>query len=262
MVKNKWFLVIFAGIVVLNLSAAFAADSNSLFLDSLSKDFDRFPKDVLADSKDTFWRFDNMTAFLVAGGVSVAMHNGNSDDKIADNFEGHQSLKEFPDRALDFIGGPAFHFGATGLWYALAAESKNDVGKEQAYIMMKALTITGTVTVGLKLAVDNETPNGKPLAWPSGHTSSSFCVASVLDEFYGPYVGIPAYVGASAVAWRMMETGDHWASDVVFGATLGWVVGHTVAGKNKNFKVGGFKLEPFYGNYYNSAVGLQLAKNF
>jgi membrane-associated phospholipid phosphatase len=29
----------------------------------------------------------------------------------------------------------------------------------------------------------------------------------------------------------MMDEGDHWASDVLFGAVLGWVVGHTVAGR-------------------------------
>jgi hypothetical protein len=28
----------------------------------------------------------------------------------------------------------------------------------------------------------------------SGHAASSFTVASMLDEYYGPNVGIPAYV--------------------------------------------------------------------
>ena len=128
---------------------------------------------------------------------------------------------------------------------------------------MKALSVTGASTLGLKLIRNNRTPNDKPLAWPSGHTSSSFTVASVLHEFYGPRVGIPAYVGASVVAWRMMDSGDHWASDIVFGATLGWVVGHTVASENKLPEVAGFTVLPYSGgNSRRSVAGVSLLKLF
>ena len=108
----------------------------------------------------------------------------------------------------------------------------------------------------------NDTPNGKRWAWPSGHTASSFTVASVLDEFYGPKVGIPAYVTAGLVGYRMMDTGDHWASDVVFGATLGWVVGHTVAGKHKKLEIAGFRVLPYLANTNSSAMGISLVKEF
>jgi membrane-associated phospholipid phosphatase len=128
--------------------------------------------------------------------------------------------------------------------------------------MITALSITGITTMGLKAVVDNETPNDKSWAWPSGHTSSSFTVASVLDEFYGPGVGIPAYLMASTVAWRMMETGDHWGSDVVFGATLGWVVGHTVAGRHKQLEIAGFKLLPYAESMNEPIMGVSLLRRF
>ena len=51
-----------------------------------------------------------------------------------------------------------------------------------------------------------------------GYKLHSFTVASVLDEQYGPKVGIPAYLVASFVGFRMMDAGDHWLSDVLFGA--------------------------------------------
>ncbi len=127
---------------------------------------------------------------------------------------------------------------------------------------MTALSVTWVTTMGLKAIRDNETPNGKSWAWPSGHISSSFTAASVLDEFYGPKVGIPAYVLASLVGYRMADTGDHWASDVVFGAALGWVVGHTVAGKHKELEVAGFKLLPYMGGTDGSAVGISFVKQF
>jgi hypothetical protein len=174
----------------------------------------------------------------------------------------HPSLHGFEDESLNVLGHPATHFGATTLWYFLSAENEDDLNRQRAWTMRTALSLTWVATMGLKLARNNETPNGKDYAWPSGHTSSSFTVASVLDEFYGPKVGIPAYIAASAVAYRMMDTGDHWASDVVFGATLGWVVGHTVAGRHKKLEIAGFDIVPYVGQTEESKTGIGFLKRF
>jgi hypothetical protein len=77
-----------------------------------------------------------------------------------------------------------------------------------------------------------------------GHTASSVAVASVLHELYGLKVGLLAYAVASVVAWRMMDEGDHWASDVLFGATLGWVIGHTVARRHATWRSPASKSSP------------------
>jgi hypothetical protein len=232
-----------------------------LKLKPIKQDLSKWPNRLIADSKDTFFRPDNMTALLLAGGASVAMHQ-QADEDIADYFERHQKLRNFKDESLNIIGHPTTHFAASSLWYFLSTQNQDDLNKERAWTMRTAVTITWLATTGLKLIRDNETPNGKDFAWPSGHTSSSFTVASVLDEFYGPKVGIPAYAVASLVAYRMMDTGDHWGSDVVFGATLGWVVGHTVAGKHKKLEVAGFKLVPFIPITEEPAVGIGLVKKF
>jgi hypothetical protein len=60
----------------------------------------------------------------------------------------------------------------------------------------------------------------------------------------------------------MMDTGDHWGSDVVFGATLGWVVGHTIAGKHKKLEVAGFELLPYMPTANDPAAGICLVKQF
>ena len=233
-----------------------------LFFESAKVDFANWPGRIIEDSKDTFLRADNFTALLLAGGASIAMHQSNADKDIANNFKKHRVLHGFADESLGIIGNPGTHFALTGLWYGLSAENQDDFNKERAWTMMTALSVTGMVTVGLKGIRDNETPNGKRWAWPSGHTASSFTVASVLDEFYGPGVGIPAYALASAVAWRMMDTGDHWASDVVFGATLGWVVGHTIAGKHKELEIAGFKVLPYTASNNGAVIGVNLVKWF
>jgi len=232
------------------------------FFESAKADLVNWPSRIIEDSKDTFLRADNFSALLLAGGASVAMHQGNADKKLQGNFDRHQAFQGFTDESLNVIGHPGTHFAVTGLWYALSVESQDEFNKERAWTMMTALSVTGLVTVGLKAVRDNETPNGKRWAWPSGHTASSFTAASVLDEFYGPKIGIPAYILAGLVGYRMTDTGDHWASDVVFGAALGWMVGHTIAGKHKRIEIAGFKVLPYMASNDAPVMGVSLLKRF
>lgn len=223
------------------------ADDSLSPTESLFSDIETLPQLVLDDMAEIYLRKDNFIALSLAGTASIVMHNNGTDDKIADNFEDNKSLNEFGDRGLDFVGGPGQHFAFTGLWYLFAAANDDELNKERAWIMLESLSVTGFTTLTLKAARNNDTPNGKDWAWPSGHTSSSFTVASVLDEFYGPAVGIPSYIVAGAVGYRMMETGDHWGSDVVFGAVLGYITGHSIAGEKKQeLKIGQFDVLPYF----------------
>ena len=200
---------------------------------------------------------------LLTAGGSVALHSSRADRNIADFFDKNSVMNDQVDKITDLIGGPGIHFAATGLWYLIAEDENDLAAKEHAWTMLKALSITGAATIGLKAIVNNETPNGKRLAWPSGHTSSSFTVAAVLDELYGPKVGIPAYLGAGFVGYRMMDSGDHWASDVLFGAVLGYIVGHHIAGKHVEIELGGFEVVPYTGTVHDENVlGISLVKNF
>jgi len=252
---------------ILMLFAGCAGQSGSLskryrFRDIVKRDAINLPRRIVDDSKDTFLRLDNAAALLLAGGASIAMNSSGADDSIAENFERHGIFHGFADESLYWIGNPATHFAATGLWYVLSADAPDESSDNPAWTMMTALSVSGLTTVGLKAIVNNDTPNGKDWAWPSGHTSSSFVVASVLDEYYGPKVGIPAYAVAALVGYRMAETGDHWASDVVFGATLGWVVGHTIAGKHKKLEIAGFEVLPYMAPGGEPATGICFAKRF
>ncbi|MBN2456267.1 MAG: hypothetical protein JXB29_07015 [Sedimentisphaerales bacterium] len=60
----------------------------------------------------------------------------------------------------------------------------------------------------------------------------------------------------------MMDTGDHWGSDVVFGATLGWVVGHTVADRHKKLEIAGFEIVPYITGKDAMATGVSFVKQF
>jgi len=225
-------------------------------------DFDVFGNRLKRDAKATFFNGDNLAALAWAGLASVAMNNGSVDDDVADHFYDHDVFTGFSDEAFNMIGQPVCHFAGAAIWYALSAENDNDVGRQRAVTMLSALTINAAVTGGLKMIRQNDQPDGEVWAWPSGHTSSSFTVASVLHEFYGLKVGLPAYVVAGAVGYRMMDDGDHWASDVLFGATLGWIVGHTVARNHEGPEIAGFEVSPYYGTRERRVVGINLTKHF
>ncbi len=235
---------------------------NTLF-ESAKQDFADWPDRIIEDSKYTFFKKDNITTLLLAGGASIAMHNTDADDDLTEYPDKHRIFHGFGDRTFKSLGNPGFHFAGTGLWYLLSMNNQDDFNRERAWTMMTALATTSLTTAGLKAIRHNSTPCGNDWAWPSGHTSSSFTVASVLDEFYGPEVGIPAYALASLVGIRMIDAGDHWASDVVFGAALGWVVGHSIAGRHKELEIAGFKVLPHIGGYGDeSGFGVTLIKRF
>ncbi len=241
------------------------SETSGYILEAATANVDDWPKRIIEDSKESFLRPDNLSILLLAGGASVALHSSGADKKLAENFDDHYVFQDFTDESLNIIGHPWTQFGASALWYAISKKNQDDFSAERAKAMIAALSVTGVATMGLKAIRQNKAPNGKDWAWPSGHTASSFTVASMLDEFYGPKVGVPAYALASLVAYRMMDSGDHWASDVVFGAALGWVVGHTFGAKHKQLEVAGFKVLPYtaYVPGDNStAIGVNFVKRF
>ena len=230
-------------------------------IETIQQDSKTFPARLWKDGKTTFTKPDNIAALLLAGGASIAMHQ-EADKNIADYFDKYQQLQGSDAEALNLIGHPMIHSAASYIWYFLSIRNKDDINKDRALTMRTALTLNWLATTALQYIRGNDTPNGEYLSWPSGHASSSFTIASVMDEFYGPKVGIPAYAIASFISYRMMDTGDNYSSDVVFGATLGWVIGHTVASQNNDLKIAGFDIVPFIPQTEKPAFGIGLIKRF
>lgn len=78
-------------------------------------------------------------------------------------------------------------------------------------------------------------PFGGHNGFPSGHTSSSFSVATVLAHTYRNTPVIPPVVYTLSVLTglaRMVDNG-HWASDVFMGGALGYFIARTVIEINR-----------------------------
>ena len=213
------------------------------------------------DTRAVAARPANVAALLALGGASIAIRQTGVDRRTARHMTTHPLLHGRGDEAVQLLGNPGTHFAGASLWYLVSAAREDEESLEKAGTMISALCITGLTTVGLKLAVWDQCPNDKYFGWPSGHTASSFTIASVLDEQYGPKVGIPAYLVASFVGFRMLDSGDHWLSDVLFGAALGWVVGHSVAQHHAEPELWGMKVRP-YMDPETGAVGVSLCRWF
>ena len=149
--------------------------------------------------------------------------------------------------AQTLFGGKAQRYGAIGEkagsmkvmipmtvgLFAAGRASSDSRFRAATYDMAEAVVVNGIYTAGLKNAVKRQRPDGSDrLSFPSGHTSSMFALASVANAHYGSKVGVPAFALASAVGLSRVERGKHNVSDVLAGATLGFVVGRSVARDN------------------------------
>ncbi len=102
--------------------------------------------------------------------------------------------------------------------------------RSMTYDFTQALLVTEAYTGLLKYTVQRPRPDGSDnLSFPSGHTSAAFSLASVAEQHYGWKVGVPAYLLASGIGLSRIESNKHNLSDVVAGATIGIIVGRTVA---------------------------------
>jgi membrane-associated phospholipid phosphatase len=95
-----------------------------------------------------------------------------------------------------------------------------------AFTLSQGLIVAGSVATATKLVVRRPRPNGESkLSFPSGHAAVTFALAAVSSHYYGKQAGIPLFALASLVALSRVESGKHFPTDVVMGATVGYISG-------------------------------------
>lgn len=139
-------------------------------------------------------------------------------------------------RTLGYMGDPIVQVPVLLGVYAYSLRQQDDELHDLMGTMISAYTINGVTTVAVKAIANTDRPsdewNDGEFGFPSFHTSSSFAMAAVIDEYYGTRAALPAYVLAGLIGWSRIDDQDHDLSDVVFGAALGWVIGKSVAGRH------------------------------
>lgn len=208
------------------------------FRETLKRDLKEFPGLLWEDTKSVYTDPLNLIFLLGAGGASAALRP-EVDDDIEDYYDRHHSLKEDWRDAFGAAGNPAIHFALAGTWYLVGQQAQDDKTYEVGKRMISALIINGVSVNLLKVAANTESPNGEDWAWPSGHVSSTMVVATVLNDAYGPLVGVPMFGLTGLVALERIDSDEHHFSDVVFGAAMGWVVAETIMKEHRPEIFGG-----------------------
>jgi membrane-associated phospholipid phosphatase len=102
-----------------------------------------------------------------------------------------------------------------------------------ACVSLAAVAINTGFTEALKYSINRNRPyitypdiymksTGRGPSFPSGHTSSSFALATSLSLSYPEwYVIAPSFAWAGTVAFSRMDLGVHYPSDVLAGAIIG-----------------------------------------
>jgi membrane-associated phospholipid phosphatase len=198
------------------------------------------------DAKDcwlTLWEdtrgvvnWNNALILGVAAGGVIAMREGDADREVREWVNQHPERWGEGTHVLGIIGEVQWQAPALVGLYAYSLWSQDEELHDVSGSLLSAFTITSVTTTVIKFVANTDRPstdwNDGHYGFPSYHTSSSFAIAAVLDEYYGPAAGLPAYALAGLIGFSRVDEQDHDLSDVFFGSVLGFVIGKSVAGRH------------------------------
>ncbi len=197
------------------------------FRSDLSHSWLRFKSDVVGVLQPS-----NLLLLGFAG-ANAAVIRHNWDDDVRASTAQHPERWGNLTEGLGYVGEIGVQVPVLAGVYLWSLKSQDEDLHDLMSTTLSAYTINGLTTLGLKAAFNtsrprNDVSNGH-YGFPSFHTSSTFTMASVLNEYYGWQVGVPSFVVAGLVGWSRIDERHHDLSDVVFGAALGYVIGTSVA---------------------------------
>ena len=147
--------------------------------------------------------------------------------------------------------------GAGGGAYILGKLSNNEHMRETGFLAAEAAIDATAVTYALKVTTQRQRPyqatgtgsffNGG-MSFPSEHSSLSWSIAGILaHEYPGPLAKILAYGLATTVTVTRVNAQQHFASDVLIGAGIGWYFAHSVYRARHDPETGG----EAWGDYFD-----------
>jgi membrane-associated phospholipid phosphatase len=169
------------------------------------------------------------------------------------------------------LGNPFISLPSVGAFYLYGSLADNKKARETSLLAIESLAISELFTSTIKVIAQRSRPNtgASPSAWDgphlnlnnlsfcSGHTTSSFSIATVIAEEYKDtrYVPPIAYSLAVLTGFSRVYGSYHWSSDVFFGAAVGYFVGQAVVKYHMVDTLGKFSLIPMVdGNYKGLAL--------
>jgi len=192
--------------------------------------------------------------WVIAGGAAagLVLVSAFADVAVRDHTQSHQSA------ALDDLTrivepfGSKYSLAVLGA-YGIVGFAFHDAEARDTAIdgLIASGLASGIITPTLKAVIGRTRPNattdpldfhpfsGSDLAFPSGHATQAFVVASVISAHSDQlWVSATAYTLAGLVGFARVYHNAHWTSDVVAGALIGTLVGRSVVALNKRIRSG------------------------
>lgn len=185
--------------------------------------------------------------FVLISGALIA-----SDRKIADALPNTVDQTRWGGKGSQ-LGAWYSIAGLTGSTYLFGKFAGNDHAKEAGLLSLEALGHAQVAAFAIKELTNRERPldgDGRGGFWeggnafPSGHVTSAFAVATVFAYEYRDHIAVPitAYSLASLIAVSRSGARKHWSSDIFVGGALGFMVGRFTYKRNHNPLLPGSKV--------------------
>lgn len=220
-----------------NISAQNRYDLNQFWNESLS-----FAQQPLN------WQGDDWLKLGIASATVLAVTQ--IDQPIKDAAMRDQSyIQSFSVKAGKFYGEiypAAIVAGGFGLYGYLA---DNSASKKIAFETVQTVLYAGAITTFLKIVIGRARPftdkgiatfqpflpfNDDFHSFPSGHATLAFSLSTVLaNNVDSPLLKVLIYVPAVLTCGSRVYQNEHWTSDVLVGAAIGYFVGIWVSGTHE-----------------------------
>jgi membrane-associated phospholipid phosphatase len=177
--------------------------------------------------------------YWLAGGSALALGVHHWDNSINAHLVNNTTDRLWTPGHI--VGSTPAILGAAGAAYVFGRATGRTRLQHLGMDEIEAAILAEGITQGTKLAVRRDRPaqtdgqQSQTYSFPSGHSMLTFAGATVLQQHLGYKAAIPTYLIASYVAMSRLHDNRHYASDVMFGATMGVVVGRSVTFHGRNF---------------------------
>lgn len=177
-------------------------------------------------------------AAIVVGTIGAATL---ADRGLNDWIQSHRSQGgDNVARAFKNGGEPEVTFGVGGGILAAGVIARRPALRRRGGRVLLSLAAAGLTTAALKKVTGRLRPAEstdpflfKPFsshdAFPSGHTTMAFALAtSLAEEIHNRWATAALYTAATGTAWSRMNDERHWLSDVLTGAAVGFTAARII----------------------------------
>lgn len=211
--------------------------------------FKRFADDGISVLKAPLdWQKKDFLRFGLLSAATYSLMHIDEDIRSFSIENSHYS-DSFAATAMKYWGEPVTSGVLSAILIIQGFAADNIENRELGFLVAESYLFTGGVTGAIKYSFGRERPrldgsafsfhpfafrNDDFLSFPSGHTSTSFALSTVLaSRMNTGFLKALIYVPAFAAGLSRIYQNQHWLSDVFFGAFLGYYIGSRLVDRNR-----------------------------